>query len=309
MSVRFSQIHDGYWGGELSHCKCNGAIETYMHEYLKSKKQDCSFLIASIDEVTEVQYNRLTSHVDPRYPVIAGALCYRKYENPALVLVPLDDRTFEYGLAYMLKDYTIPNWESRKAVAFWRGSTTGGFPSARSNVVKKLMRNALCDVKFRKSSTTREKDRIPLSHFAPDCEFNDHFNYKFLFIIDGYSIASNHQWIFLSGAVPIMVTHPDNHYWFQKYLKPMENYVPIKYDLSDLESKIKWLVDNDDQAKIIMENAKKLASEIFTSEFQKKYLRDEIDRILPDKEIPKECTVPQKPRRIWFNPLPMKKRF
>ena len=65
-----------------------------------------------------------------------------------------------------------------------------------------------------------------------------------------------------------------------EHLKPMVNYVPIKYDLSDLKEKIEWLIANDDAAQKIMLEAMELAKTVFSSEFQKQYLRESIrDRL------------------------------
>ena len=99
-------------------------------------------------------------------------------------------------------------------------------------------------------------------------------------IIDGAVIASNHQWVFGSGSVPLMVTHPRNRFWFMDHLKPMVNYVPIKYDLSDLKEKLDWLIANDDAAQKIMVEAMELAKTVFSSEYQKQYIRESIsDRL------------------------------
>jgi hypothetical protein len=107
-----------------------------------------------------------------------------------------------------------------------------------------------------------------------------HFAYKYILIVDGNVIASSHQWVFGSGSVPIMVTHPGNGYWFQKYLEPMKNYVPVSYDLSDLDEKIEWLVAHDVEAREIADNALRLARTVLSSEFQKKYIDDEVQRIV-----------------------------
>jgi hypothetical protein len=60
----------------------------------------------------------------------------------------------------------------------------------------------------------------------------------------------------------------------------MENYVPIEYDLSNLDTMLKWLVDNDELARGIAENAKSLADRIFTPEYQKEYLLQELRSIV-----------------------------
>jgi hypothetical protein len=124
---------------------------------------------------------------------------------------------------------------------------------------------------------------IPIipEHYGPKCGLDEHFRYKYILIVDGTHIASNHMWVFGSGAVPIMITHPDNDYWFRRFIVPMVHYVPIEYhDLSDLEEKIKWLQEHDFEAKNIMNNAMHLAETVFSPEFQQQYLRDEMHRIV-----------------------------
>jgi hypothetical protein len=124
-----------------------------------------------------------------------------------------------------------------------------------------------------------------LSSYYDDTYWSDrvppevHANYKYLFIVDGNCIASSHQWIFGSGSVPIMITHPNNEFWFKRYLKPMETYVPIDYSLCDLEEKIQWLVDNDDKARQIAKNALHFAKTILSPGFQRIHLKAEIERV------------------------------
>jgi hypothetical protein len=73
-----------------------------------------------------------------------------------------------------------------------------------------------------------------------------------------------------------MVTHPDNDFWFRKYLVPMVNYVPIKYDLSDLVEKLDWLVSHDEEAQRIALASKDLTTRIFSPAFQQEYIKTEL---------------------------------
>jgi hypothetical protein len=120
-----------------------------------------------------------------------------------------------------------------------------------------------------------------LKYFASErASIEQHVENKYILIVDGNCIASAHQWVFGSGSVPIMITHPDNNYWFKDYLKPMVHYVPIAYDLSDLQEKIQWLADHDEEAEQIAKNAMLFANTHFTPEFQRAYVDKEINRIL-----------------------------
>jgi len=111
-----------------------------------------------------------------------------------------------------------------------------------------------------------------------------HMCYKYLIISDGFVIASNLQWIFGSGSVPVLITNKNNLYWFKKYLKPYSfdgnnlneaMYIELN-DVSRLKETIQWLIDNDDIAKTIAENSLKFSEKVFSSEFQKNYILEEI---------------------------------
>jgi glycosyltransferase involved in cell wall biosynthesis len=97
-------------------------------------------------------------------------------------------------------------------------------------------------------------------------------------IIDGNGIASNHMWGFASGGVPFIISN--TKCWFYEFLIPFVNYIPIQYDLSDLKEKIEWVINNDSEAEKIAQNALQLSREVFSSEFQKKYVMDKINQIV-----------------------------
>ena len=68
--------------------------------------------------------------------------------------------------------------------------------------------------------------------------------------------------------------------WFTEFLIPFVNYIPIQYDLSDLKEKIEWVINNDSEAEKIAQNALQLSREVFSSDFQKKYVMDKINQIV-----------------------------
>jgi hypothetical protein len=77
-----------------------------------------------------------------------------------------------------------------------------------------------------------------------------------------------------------MITHPKNDYWFKRYLKPMVNYVPISYDLTDLHEKIDWLQCHPEEANSIAEEALRFSQRVFSPEFQRYHIETEIVRML-----------------------------
>jgi hypothetical protein len=217
---------------------------------------------------------------------IVGLLCTRNFTDPRAFLMPLDDETFERGLIDLVSRRTsLPPWEERKSIAFWRGGVSGGtYPTIRTRLVELMCDYPYSDFKFVPTPEsylrTGPMDMNDKRMFDEDRHINYQVYFKYILILDGACIASAHQWVFASGSVPIMVSHPNNNYWFKKYLKPMVHYVPINYDLSDLKEKIEWLRDNDEEAKQISQNATQFALTILSPEFQRGYLYEEVVKLI-----------------------------
>ena len=283
-----------YWDGDYSKCLARGDIELYVEKYLRDNNKTSSAVFTTTDGiVADNEYLRLLEefgkvpgklttydkhNIDDN--LIVTALCTRGVSKPNIVLVPFDDKTFTVGLTKLLETFNIPAWKSKRSVAFWRGGSSGYDKpySIRMSVVKKLLNNGHSDVKLTKWGNWESEHNVPEEFFGERCGLIKHFLYKYILIVDGACIASNHQWIFGSGSVPIMITHPDNNWWFKKFLVPMKHYVPIMYDLSDLEEKLEWLVENDEKAEEIAANAIQFAKDYLSSEFQKTYINNELSR-------------------------------
>jgi hypothetical protein len=288
-----------YWDGAYSRCHVGNSIETYVRQSIRKIEFPITVILSKSDGFVGRKYyknedaNELNQHVLPSedvflhleslrnpasYPIV-GALCSRGITRSNMLYLPLDDNTFQVGLKEVLSSIPSPAWEDREPIVFWRGGSSGtGLerPSLRTRVATELYGYPGTDARITPWGNWENEHDIPPHVFAPRTDLAEHFKYKYIMIVDGNCIASNHQWVFGSGAVPIMITHPDNRYWFQKYLKPMVNYVPINYDLSDLKEKIDWLRSHDEEAKAIAEAALAFSNEVFTPEFQRKYVDDAI---------------------------------
>lgn len=291
-----------YWDGEYSKCHVGGSIESFLRESIRKHALPISCIIPKSDGfigvneytrlcnefgrttdalTTESHYSRLESlRKSATYPII-GALCSRQVDRTNLILLPLDDTTFSIGLRSVLSGIPKPVWSDRKSIVFWRGGSSGlDRPSLRTRITTELFDFPNTDVRITPWGNWENEQSIPKEMFAERCSLEEHFKHKYILIVDGNCIASNHQWVFGSGSVPIMITHPDNRFWFQKYLKPMVDYVPIQYDLSDIKEKIEWLITHDEEAKQIAENALAFSNKVFSPEFQRKYIEDSISSIV-----------------------------
>ncbi len=287
--ARTTSLHDWIWAGGYSHCHLGGSI-------IRTVKQIAwdltTVVVPSTDGLVGQPVPPLTMWGPSDFEAvlttpntIVGVLCTRGFKDPRVFLMPLDDESFDVGVVEMISRRVIrPSWDVRQPVAFWRGCMSGGYaPTPRTRLVSALRDYPHADVKM-----TRIHAALMTPEFQGDVTdpalyddergLEEHLKHKYIFIVDGNCIASAHQWVFASGSVPLMVTHPENDWWFRPYVKPMVHYVPIAYDLSDVKEKIEWLVANDDKAKQIAQNAMEFARTVLSPEFQRGYLLKEITR-------------------------------
>lgn len=249
-----------HWDGYMSKCLVDGPIDRFMRDLFPG------IHILSSDGVGMPAQN-VEYPEDAKY---VGTLCTRIPKRNA-VLMPLDDHVFEHGLSLD----PLPAWEERSPTLFWRGGASGfDVPCLRQKVVATLFGVPHTDCLITRWGGWENGKCIPDAHMTPHrVSLQDHMKHKYIPIIDGNCIASNHMWVFGSGAVPVMITHHDNDYWFRAYIEPWVHYVPVSYDLSDLRKHVEWLVSHDEEAKMIARRALALSRHIFTPEFQREHLR------------------------------------
>jgi hypothetical protein len=210
---------------------------------------------------------------------ILGTLCQIDVEPDCNYLyIPLDDNLFYYGVTHIIPRNSIPAWENRSSELCWRGgcSGVGGLESIRVRFVDKIYKQYSADTNVRLCRHWREGKNIPEEYFADGVNYTVFFNYKIFFIVDGNCIASNHMYGFASGCVPFLLSN--GICWFSHLIIPYTHYIPVNYDLSNLIEQIEWVKNNDDKAKQIAENAYQFAETYFSTEYQKKHIRDTIEK-------------------------------
>ena len=260
-----------FWNGIFSCVMQDGHVIQYIEKLLENK--DMTFLMPQSDgDIVGSEFANI--YIDPEKKLLVGSVAQRFYD-PSLnyVLLPQDDGLFQYGLRYYFWPELLPRWEDRICKAFWRGSGSRRNGFLRKDVVLKLRDHPSADVKLI-DHWIYDTDDIPDDCISGQVDYREFTKYKMVLIIDGNGISSAHSWCFGVGAVPIMITN--NDFWFKSALVPFGNYVPVKYDLSDLEEKIEWVLENDLEAKNIAERATEMAYRVFTPEYQRTYLEQQI---------------------------------
>jgi len=224
------------------------------------------------------RYREFEAQALPGTRPLVGIYAVRNFNPRSMCLLPWDDDTFMNGLRFPQIE-----WTEKQPVVMWRGGSSGfDRPSTRMRVVTRLFGVPNTDVRFVPGGWPVNDEIIPPEHFADKSLLGPHAHsrYKYVLIIDGNTQASNGQWGFAIGSVPILITHPDNRWWFHSELRPMVNYVPVQYDLSDLVDKIQWLVEHDEEAKRIARNALHLSERIFSPSFQRGYINNRVQQIV-----------------------------
>lgn len=183
------------------------------------------------------------------------------------------------------------NWDKKIEIALFRGSATGkGITvdtNQRLNLVKSFEKNNLIDAKITSwnmrdkviSGDLHDKNNPALISYIKHNEINidvgkhnfipmmDQLKYKYLIYVDGHSASNRYSFMMKTGSVILKVDPLEGvagDMWYSKLLKPYVDHVPVKADLSDLDEKIKWCIDNDDKCKLIASNAYKLYNKIIT---------------------------------------------
>ena len=154
-------------------------------------------------------------------------------------------------------------YQKKKNKLVWRGAV---FQPHRIKFMENFFnKSSLIDVgDFNKSDSYFNKEwRVPFM------SINEQLQYKFILSIEGNDVATNTKWIMSSNSLCFM-TKPKFETWFMEgKLIPNYHYVLINNDYSDLEEKIKYYIDNTEEAKDIIQNANN-----YTSQFKNKKSED-----------------------------------
>ena len=267
------------WNGGFSVAHSRGPIIQYIENCLSEKKNSLIVIPCTDGNLSE---KHMQQYIDanPLDTIILGTLgqSFEDSDKYRYLYLPLDDGFFENGVIHYFPEEQRVPWQDRIGKAYWRGgcSGEGNLESARVRTVANLIDFPFADVRL--NWWWADGKNIPGHYFAERAPHTEFMKYKMNLIIDGNVIASSHMWAFASGAVPMMVSNAKC--WFSPFLVPYVNYIPICYDLSDLQEKIMWVVNNDIEAEQIAKNALYFAETIFSAEFQREYLKTELTKFL-----------------------------
>lgn len=239
----------------------------------------------NVDFLLSVENNLFfPKNYKPKVPLIVPVKKERDSNSKFMILVPDHYIIEEWPRLY--RDILDANekfeWDRKIERAFWRGSSSGGvytranwkdFPRVRI-VELSSEYPALIDAKFTllAQKDKRVVDEISAKYpIAMAVSQADHTKYKMQISIEGtITSLSSELWRLLSNSLMIR-QETNNLKWYHSLFRDGEHYISVKYDVSNLLDKIKWVLSNDEKAKKIAENASNVVKREVTPEHLRQY--------------------------------------
>jgi hypothetical protein len=73
--------------------------------------------------------------------------------------------------------------------------------------------------------------------------------YKGIVILEGNDVATGLKWSLLGKSVVLMSRPRFTSWAMEELLEPWVHFIPLNDEQTDVEEKIHWMIDNDDQAR------------------------------------------------------------
>uniref|UniRef100_M4BXL6 Glycosyl transferase CAP10 domain-containing protein n=1 Tax=Hyaloperonospora arabidopsidis (strain Emoy2) TaxID=559515 RepID=M4BXL6_HYAAE len=102
-------------------------------------------------------------------------------------------------------------------------------------------------------------------HFIPIYEQS---KFKYILYVEGHCAANRYAFLMRLGSVILKVESRcvADEMWYYPVLKPFEDHVPVRADLSDLAEKIQWCRKNDEKCEQIAARANELYEKFISKE-------------------------------------------
>ena len=280
----------------------NVPIISDMLNTLKNERSlpDCEFFINRRDfpiirkdekEAYENFFGEDTPLVSHNYDKYAPILSMVERDNYGDIAIPTGDdwsmltRTEGKFFTHTCKrdysfDYNI-DWDSKKRIAVFRGSSTGVGTTIDTN--QRLQLSHLSSLKKcrdkipyldcgitewnlrpRKHISSEYLDIINIEKMpklVPRLTPKQQSDYKYIIHVEGHVASFRLTQELFYGSV-LLIAHSKYRLWIRKYMIPYIHYIPIKEDLSDIYEKLDWCIDNDDKCKDIAKNCLELSKNL-----------------------------------------------
>ncbi len=183
---------------------------------------------------------------------------------------------FEGTREQMLQSNRKYPWGKKIEKMFWRGSSTGipvsgfqnwlDFPRSKLAFLSTQYPNYL-DAKITGVHQKELADSFKQMGLIGNwVSLGAHGYYKYLIDIDGNSCTWPRCYCLLLSNSVMFKQVTNDIQWFYRCLRPYENFIPIKEDLSDLFEEFAWAKEHDEQCRTIANTSTQFAEEMLTQE-------------------------------------------
>ena len=170
-----------------------------------------------------------------------------------------------------VNDFDI-SWEKKRNIAVYRGALTGRNKAQhrskdlkfcasvpRCNLVYQTGNSSLVDAKLVPYRNFKYPISDPLNGvamFGSSMTMAEMLQYKAIIMLEGNDVSSGLKWALFSNSVVLTQTPTCTSWALEELLQPWVHYIPLLDDLSDVELKVQWMLDNDFEAQKIARNGR-----------------------------------------------------
>lgn len=101
---------------------------------------------------------------------------------------------------------------------------------------------------------------VPL--YGTRMSYSELLQYKALIMLEGNDISSGFKWALYSNSVVMAQRSLYTSWAMEELLEPWVHFVPLQDDLSDVEEKMQWVLDHDEEAQKIAHAGKMWISDL-----------------------------------------------
>ena len=185
-----------------------------------------------------------------------------------------------HGFLLLRKQFArnLTPWRFRKPIACWRGASTDS-KQLRINTLDSSMRYQLClfsrqhpellNARFTNvvqcaspaAKVAVQKHLKEMNIYGERLEPEAMAQYQWLLDLDGNVNSWGLLWKLLSGSCVIRIRSTRGQ-WFHHRLRHLQHLVEVDNNLSDLEAKLDWCINNPDQCETIAAEGQKMAYKV-----------------------------------------------
>lgn len=152
-------------------------------------------------------------------------------------------------------------WVEKKNMAVFRGKKTGpsearGMPGEvarcfeypRCRLVYQNLNSTLVDAVL---TGRTEPSFGGIRVLGKPLTIQEQLKYKAVIMVEGMDVATGLKWALLSNSVVMMPPVTKSTWMMEELLEPWVHYIPIDLSFTEVEEKMQWIIDNDEEAEII----------------------------------------------------------